>query len=81
MSETKSAPNNLVHVAFCASIVAAAVGLLYIGKLTGAEWVSTTTWIAAILVLGQPVGVIATGFTVVAQAKAAQILKSLKDSP
>lgn len=72
------APNNLVHVAFCVGVVAAACGLLWLGKVTGAEWVSTVTWTTAILVLGQPVGVVATGFSIAAQAKAAQTIQQIK---
>ncbi len=73
-------PNNPVHVAFCVGVAAAACGLLMLGKLTGAEWVSAVTWTAAILVLGQPVGVVATGFSVAAQAKAVQTIQAMKGS-
>lgn len=72
--------NNPTHVAFCVAIVAAASALLLVGKLSGAEWVSAVTWMAGILILGQPVGVVATGFSVAAQAKAAQTVQSLKDN-
>ena len=70
---------NWTHVAFCVGIVAAASLLCLGGKLSGAEWVSAATWIAGILILGTPVGVVASGFTVVAQAKAAQTLQSITE--
>ena len=72
---------NWTHVAFCVGIVAAASLLCLGGKLSGAEWVSAATWITGILILGTPVGVVATGFTVVAQAKAAQTIQNMKDKP
>jgi hypothetical protein len=72
--------NNPVHVAFCVAIFVAATGLLWFGKLTSAEWVSAVTWTAGILVLGRSVGVVATGYTVVAQTKAAQTIQSMKAS-
>lgn len=78
--QVETSRNNPIHVAFCVGVVAAAVGLRLLDKLTGAEWVSAVTWIAAILVLGQPIGVVATGFSVSAHAKAAQTMQTLKES-
>lgn len=78
MSSTSDTRNNPVHVAFCSFVALGAAGLLVLGKLTGAEMVSLVSWTTAILVLGQPVGVVAAGFSVSAHAKSAQILQSIR---
>lgn len=54
-------------------VIAAATGLLILGRLDGAQWVSATTWTVAAYMLGQVGAVVATGWAVqtVAKAKAA----------
>lgn len=36
----------------CCAIILAACGLLWLGKLTGAEWVDAVTWVCGAYVLG-----------------------------
>lgn len=52
--------------------VGAATGLLVLGRITGEAWVSTTTWVVAAYMLGQPAAIFAAGWTTQAVAKAAQ---------
>lgn len=79
MDATKPQPNNPIHVAFCVGIIVCASGLLVLGRLAGGEWVSVATWTTAILILGQPIGLAAAGFSVSASAKAAQVMQSIKE--
>lgn len=54
-------------------VIGAATGLLVLGRLDGAQWVSATTWTVAAYMLGQVGAVVASGLAVqmVAKAKAA----------
>lgn len=54
-------------LAFALLVQIAATGLLLIGRLTGEEWVTTTTWVTAAYMLGQAAGVYASGFSVYRQ--------------
>jgi hypothetical protein len=51
-------------------VIGAATGLLVLGRLNGAEWVSATTWTVAAYMLGQVGAVVASGWTAQAIAKA-----------
>jgi len=53
-------------------VIAAATGLLLLGRLDGAQWVSATTWTVAAYMLGQVGAVVATGWAVQTAAKAAK---------
>jgi hypothetical protein len=55
---------------FSTFICAIASAMLWTGKLSGAEWVSTVTWVSTALILGKAAAVAASGFAVSAQAKA-----------
>lgn len=62
--------NDRSKLAVTLIVIATATGLLFIGRLDGAQWVSTTTWTVAVYMLGQVGAVLATGYTVSAVAKA-----------
>lgn len=51
-------------------VILAATGLLWLGRLDGAQWVSATTWTVAAYILGQVGAVLAQGWSVQAVAKA-----------
>lgn len=51
-------------------VIACATGLLWMQRLSGAEWVSAVTWIVAAYMLGHAGAVLAAGWTVQAIAKA-----------
>lgn len=51
-------------------VLALATGLLSIGRLSGAEWVSAVTWTIAVYMLGQVGAVVATGWSVQTVARA-----------
>ncbi len=55
--------------------LASASGLLLLGRITGDAWVSTTTWVVAAYMLGQPAAVLASGWAVQSAAKAKELLK------
>jgi hypothetical protein len=42
--------------------LAVIVGLLFVGKLTGAEFVNAFTWLVSVYLLGQAAGVVAQGW-------------------
>lgn len=51
-------------------VIIAATGLLWLGRLDGAQWVGATTWTVAAYMLGQVGAVVAQGWSVQAVAKA-----------
>lgn len=51
-------------------VISAATGLLVLGRINGAEWVSATTWTVAAYMLGQVGAVVADGWTAQAVVKA-----------
>lgn len=67
---TVIAKPSLVEIGFALFVICAATGLLFIGRLDAASWVSTTTWTTAVYFLKQPAGVFATGWTAQALVKA-----------
>lgn len=50
-------------------VIALASGLLWVGRLDGAQWVSAVTWTVAAYILGQVGAVVATGWTAQAVAR------------
>lgn len=44
--------------------LAAASGMLLLGRISGDAWVTAMTWIVAAYMLGQPAAVLASGWTV-----------------
>lgn len=44
--------------------LAAATGMLLLGRITGDAWVTGMTWIVGAYMLGQPAAVLASGWTV-----------------
>jgi hypothetical protein len=50
-------------------VIGSATGLLWLGRLDGAQWVSATTWTVAAYMLGQVGAVVATGWVVSTAAK------------
>ena len=57
-------------------VLGSATGLLAIGRLSGAEWVSAVTWTVAAYMLGQVAAVVGTGWAVQSIAKASAIAKA-----
>lgn len=51
-------------------VVVGASGLLWLGRLDGAQWVSAVTWTVAAYMLGQVGAVVAAGWTAQVVAKA-----------
>jgi len=51
-------------------VIGSATGLLFIHRLSGAEWVSSVTWTVAAFMVGQVGAVVATGWVVSTAAKA-----------
>lgn len=60
-------------------VLASATGLLCIGRLSGAEWVSAVTWTVGTFIAGQVGAVVATGWSVQAVAKATLALESARN--
>lgn len=51
-------------------VLGAATGLLALGRLSGAEWVSAVTWVVSVFMLGQVAAVVGSGWAVQSVAKA-----------
>lgn len=62
-------------------VLGAATGLLALGRLSGAEWVSAVTWTVAAFMLGHVGAVVATGWSVQSTAKAMAMLDAIKARP
>lgn len=67
---------NLIAVG---GIMSLAFILAFAGKMTGDVWAELASWLGCALILGIPAGIVATGWSVQAQAKAAETVKSLRD--
>jgi hypothetical protein len=61
-------------------VLASATGLLTIGRISGAEWVSAITWTVSAFMLGQVGAVIATGWSMQTVAKATLALETSRGS-
>lgn len=59
-------------------VIAAATGMLMLGRVSGAEWVSAITWTVAAYMLGQVGAVVATGWTAQTVAKAASAINAVR---
>lgn len=75
MSETGITTDRLLTYAFGVLVLALATGLAWSKLISGAEWVTTSTWITAAVVLGRAAATAATGFVVSAQARAETAIK------
>lgn len=71
----------LLATAFATGVIAVASAMLWAGRLTGGDWVTTTTWVTGALMLGRAAGIAASGYSATAQAKAVAALKSAGVSP
>ena len=56
-------------IAFLLMLVAT-TGLLWLQRLSGAEWVSAMTWTVAVCVLGNAAGIVANGYALATVQKA-----------
>jgi hypothetical protein len=70
MSEPVAGDPPYSKLAVALLVIGAATGLLSIGRITGAEWVSATTWTVAAYMVGQVGAVVAEGWVVRTTAKA-----------
>ena len=71
--DAESSSERLLATAFATGVIAAATALLWAGRLTGGDWVTTTTWVVSALMLGRAATVAAGGYAVTAQAKAVAV--------
>lgn len=59
-------------------VLACATGLLFIGRLSGAEWVSAVTWTVGAFIVGQVGAVVASGWSVQIATKAALAIEAMR---
>lgn len=70
MTDSGITTDRLLTYAFGVLVLALATALTWSKLISGAEWVTTATWITAAVVLGRAAATAATGFVVSAQARA-----------
>lgn len=58
-----------VKLIFALLVEIAATGLLWGERISGPDWVTTTTWVTAAYMLGQAAGVAAEGYVIAAKGK------------
>jgi len=61
-------------------ILGIGAGLVLLGHVKGEGWISLASLLGSAFILGIPLTILATGWSVQAQAKAAATVQSLKDS-